>query len=293
MPSVAEFTTTNYKNTRLPYELTGDIEEVPHIGPASRKALAHVGIYSSFQMLGHFLKHKRDERALAAFLKENGVSMGNHAEEAANAISERVATVGVKLRIVVPTEVDGKPVSSKLTDEQGQAIQACEFNNDLRHDLPGIGFGRATDAKLNASVQELERNGIDCTDALFGEMLECFPGRPTSTHVENFYKVLGDKGCAHGYKCTVIDAMKLKLDVGLDHFAARRHQEPIPEEPEPPGTGQQRRYQSRVTHEEPAPKPQPGPSFGLKTALAVAFMGVAYYWLFAGSASKALEATES
>ena len=55
--------------TDASYQLTGDLQEVDHIGPQSTEKLNKQGIYTTYQLLGHFLQLDRNKTAFLALLK--------------------------------------------------------------------------------------------------------------------------------------------------------------------------------------------------------------------------------
>jgi len=224
------------------YQLTGSLTEVPHLGDTTCGLLKKRKISSTYQLLGHFLAGNRDKAAFVAFLRDVETPAA-HRNGLANAIATRVSSCGVKLTVSMPSEVDGKVVSSKLDDVKASKIQQLKFNNVLAHDFPGVGFGKEGD-KENVSLQALRAHDITTTDQLFGAMLKHI-GEDASKHVENvvaFWKELGAMGVAHSYKTTIIEGMKLKLDIGIDNCARPLMSTNWEEEPaSPPGTGQQTR----------------------------------------------------
>ena len=108
----------------------------------------------------------------------------------------------IKISVTLPTHVDGTRVSPAVLDEdQEEEIKNIKFNNDLRHDFPGVGFGDET-------VNKLAGRGIANTNQLFGEMLRHFDqSQPTSDNLSKFWKRLGELGCAHGWRTTITAAM--------------------------------------------------------------------------------------
>jgi len=251
------------------YQLTGRLGETPHIGARTIEILGQQGIHSTYQLLGHYLTLNRDNNDFVAFL-EMVETPEAHRSGLADAIARRVELAGVKVTVAVPQEIDGKPVSTKLDNDRACTIQRTEFNGDLRHDFPGCGFGKVGDLP-NQTVKNLADHGITNTDELFGAMLSHFDAAPTEAHMIAFWKALGAMGAAHGYKTTIIHAMKLKLDIGIDNCAPRRlstqaEQEELPAPPRtPPATRQQAPaaatpntgQQSRVRQNVPLSPPPP------------------------------------
>jgi len=201
--------------TDASYQLTGDLQEVDHIGPQSTEKLNKQGIYTTYQLLGHFLWLDRDKTAFLALLK-SADTPGAHREAVAEAVSKRVAEVGIKIGVTLPTHVDGTPVSSRLDEAKAKKIKNIKFNNDLRHDFPGVGFGNESETK---TAKKLAAHGIENTNRLFGEMLRHFDQtQPTPDNLSKFWKRLGELGCADGWKTTIINAMIAKLDIGIDNY---------------------------------------------------------------------------
>jgi hypothetical protein len=223
------------------YQITGRLQEVPHLGGITDGKLAAKGITSTYQLLGHFLSGNRDKDKFIQFLAEMETP-GAHRKTLADAIYKRVSACGIKVAVEVPAEVDGKVVSSKIDDVKAGEIQRRKFNKDLRHDFAGCGFGSVGDKEKNKSVKALEAHGITSSDQLFGAMLKHFDQSPKTENVVAFWKELQAIGVAGGYKTTIIEAMKLKLDIGIDNCAKPALQ-PLPEDPpeEAPGTGQKSR----------------------------------------------------
>jgi len=222
------------------YQITGRLQEVPHLGGVTDGRLAAKGITSTYQLLGHYLSVNRDKTEFIKFLEEMDTP-DTHRNRLADAIDRRVSACGIKVTVSVPAEVDGQPVSSKIDDVKASQIMERKFNNNLRHDFAGCGFGSEGDKEKNKSVKALEARGIISTDQLFGAMLKHFGGQsPTTANVVAFWKELKDIGVAGGYKTTIIEAMKLKLDIGIDN-CAKPSMEGVIEEPAAPGTGQKSR----------------------------------------------------
>jgi hypothetical protein len=204
--------------TSKEYTVTGVLTEVPHLGEATITKLRDHNIQSTFQLIGHYLLGGRDKASFIRLLGKLDTPKA-YRERLAHAMELRVANAGVKILVSVPSKIDGKVVSSKLDDESAAAIRRTKFNNDLRHDLPGVGLGRVGEQSKNQSLQNLESHGITCTDHLFGELLKHLDSTPTEENLAAFWKRLGELGVSSGYKTTLICAMKEKLDIGLDHYA--------------------------------------------------------------------------
>jgi hypothetical protein len=303
-----DFTTTNYRGTGRPMKLSGDLREVPHVGPAAVPQLNDRNIYASYQLIAEFLRLGRNVEEFETFLGLVGVSAGVHCREAARAIATRVAVVGVRVEVEVPKMIDGRPVSSKLTDVKAEEIVQLRFNNDLRHDFPGCGFGKETDKVENASVLKLRANGIDTTDQLFGAMLTCFDSPPSVDHIATFWKTLGDLGCSHGYKTTIIEAMKLKLDVGIDNYGRPIGMPAVGEEPSaayadpqsaqaqrtrsrlPAAGGEQLRQPTELMLAREREQPKKGFSAGFKMGVAIVAVALLYSFVAspAGPAKQAV-----
>ena len=290
------------------YQLTGQLLEVPHIGPKTIDKLKANGIKTTYQLLGHFLTLNRNKEQFVQFLAMVGTPE-LHRDKLAEAIRKRVTEIGVKITVQVPDNIDGKPVSSKLDDIKADNIKGMRFNGDLRHDFPGCGFGKATDKKKNESVVNLARNGIATTDQLFGELLQHLnEPNPTTKQVVAFWKTLGAKGAAAGYKTTIIEAMKLKLDIGIDNCAKLPMAGITEDDNEEPATEQTQRTMRRRPETSPGrgPRPPAPPapppaapkkpllSCGAKFGLVVVAIAVGYVALI-GSAERtaALPAPES
>ena len=193
------------------YALEADVMTVPHVGRVSKERLAASGITSTYQLIGHYLKLKRDRAAFEAFLAKAGVAeVGGHAKAAAAAIHERVTNVGVKLHVRVPAEIIQ---SSRMTDDKAKDFVKRSFTGDLATDFKGVGMGPA-------SVDAFKKAGITNSDQLFGEMLSKFDAAPTEDMMTSFYKRLGEIGMASGYKATMCEVLKMKLDIGIDQVAA-------------------------------------------------------------------------
>lgn len=66
-------------------KITGDLEEVPGIGPANKKILEGVGIFNTHQLIGQYLKLKNGsvvehQDAMFAWLQENVSSYLRHSD---------------------------------------------------------------------------------------------------------------------------------------------------------------------------------------------------------------------
>jgi hypothetical protein len=294
MPAVTleQFTSPEYK-------LTGDLTEVPHLGEATIWKLRDHNIRSTHHLIGHYLSGARDKASFIALLEEVGTPK-QHRERLAQAIETRVAKCGgVKISVSVPSTIDGKVVSSKLEDENAAAIRRTKFNNDIRHDLPGVGLGRVDDKEKNKSLRSLESHGITCTDHLFGELLKHLDSTPTEENLAAFWKRLGELGVSSGYKTTLICAMKEKLDIGLDNCARPCMATWPEEEPQSPRTDPQTSrtrplsqgaMAAKSRRQKPSPLPSPDDEQGGWTSrpsiifptLCVPFVALLGYHLFAG-----------
>jgi hypothetical protein len=268
------------------YQLTGNLTEVPGIDKTALELLRNEGVVSTYQLLGRFLSCDRD---LAEF--ESTLAGCPEAATICNAVRTRVATASVKIVAKLPDVIDGRPVSSRVDDVKAQNICKRKFNNDIRHDFEGCGLGKPGDKTLSQGMQSLQAHGITSTNKLYGEMLMCFSGPPTQEMMVAFRERLGDLGVSSGYKTTMMDAMRQKLDIGLDN-SAKPPQQAIPEEGEKTGekAGRKPSYKgSRPpfagfdTPEpaEPAKPQEPPASFPfLKITLAMVLLGIAAAALF-------------
>ena len=210
MPSFERFVSPEYA-------LEAEVEAVPHIGEKAALRLADKGIHTTYQLVGAFLKHKRDRARFTRFLVDHGV-YEQHAPEAAKAIDERVSRVGIKLHVSVPKDI---VASSRITDDQAKAFQKRALSGRLEEDFQSMGFGQP--GRPSGSVAALKSKGIASTDELIGEFLSQFDGAPSESMAVRFYERLGELGAAHGYKATICEAIKLKLDVGLGQTTAPRN----------------------------------------------------------------------
>uniref|UniRef100_A0A6T8DKE7 Uncharacterized protein n=1 Tax=Prymnesium polylepis TaxID=72548 RepID=A0A6T8DKE7_9EUKA len=237
------------------YQLRGELNEVPHIKDAGVERLAEAGIFSTYMLLSVYLQVERDVEVLAEFLK--GKVADGHSKRAAEAIARRVDSVGIKIAVKLPEkDRDGKPISSKLTDVTVQELLARPFDNEIRQMFPGVGFGRPGDKAENDSLRSLrERAGIDTTNKLYAAMLRCLASpTPSSDELLTLREQFGEWGVAGGYKTTVIEAMRQRLDTGIDN-TRRTPLETIadpPEAPEPPRTDEgMPRRRSRIAKPKP------------------------------------------
>jgi hypothetical protein len=281
------------------YQLTGKLTEVPELGGVTDGRLKAKGITSTIQLLGYFLALNRDKAEFIKFLEETGTP-ASHRKGLANAIAQRVSNCGVKIVVKVPASVDGVAVSSKLDDVKANEIQKRKFNGDIRHDFAGVGFGNATDKQKNGSMQTLERHGITTTDQLFGALLKHCDAVPTTENIVSFWKELKDMGVAGGYKTTIIEAMKLKLDIGIDNCSKPRALGSISERPSPTTETKPRTRElsagaklaadaaKRQTEKErEAQQRASEPSSLAKYALPIALLGIGLGYLFLGGSSSA------
>jgi len=198
------------------YQLTNAIDEVPQLGNRARERLAANNIVSTYQLIAHYLELRERNDALEAFkawlIKMEAPS--THAGRIANAIATRVTTVGIKLEHI---QLSDKIMnSSRLDVNKSREIAARTFNNQLEHDFEGCGFG-----KPGAPSGSVKAYGT--TDKLIAAFLNKFDAPPTAAMADAFYaemsKVEGFK--AHGYKSTIIEAIKIRLSVGIDRVVSR------------------------------------------------------------------------
>lgn len=240
------------------YQLTYDPIEIPQLGKKAKTNLKDSGIVSTLQIIGHFLRLGGGVGSIddmTVWLKQHGAPE-THAKRIAQAIAERVTRAGVKVQVAIPHDI---VQSSRLDDDKVKDIVQRKLTGVLEHDFQGCGLGKP--GKPSASVASLHANGITDSYALIGAFLSKFDGTPTEEKVTEFYKELGEAskyGVAKGYKATLIEAIKLKLSVGLDATAAPMLSS-IVEEEEAPGTGQKSRVRppmaaASIRTTPPAPK---------------------------------------
>lgn len=230
--------------TSASYQITGDLMEVPNLSATAIRRLGDHEIRSTWQLIGYFLDSGRSETVFKDFL-DGCDAPAQHTAAIARAIAKRVAEVGIKVEVALPTNV---VQSSRITDDSMDAFLRRAFTGVLNEDFQGFGMGQP--GKPSASVANLAGAGITTTDMLFAAFLKKFDGpmgATSASRAAEFYAELKDKatyGVAAGYSATVVDAIKAQLDIGLDRTERRRGApERITEEevehvvePEPPGT---------------------------------------------------------
>lgn len=229
------------------YQLTGDLIEVPHLGPVAVERLGQHEITSTWQLIAYFLDCGRDEDVFKKFL-DSCDAPETHTARIARAIATRVSDVGIKVQVQLPAHV---VQSSRITDDQMDVFLRRVFTGVLNEDFQGFGLGKP--GQPAASVANLARAGITTTDGLFAAFLKKLDGpidANSAAKAAEFYTELKDKeryGVAPGYAATIVDAIKAQLDIGLDRRPPppgqperRREIDAIVEEPpEPPGTDEQ------------------------------------------------------
>merc|ERR1712063_135561 len=199
----------------LSYQLTGDLMEVPQLGLKAKTALEHEGIRSTHHLLARWLEVRKSANAQARFKEWLDVKGAprTHSGRIASSIAERVAKVGIKLQVELSEQI---VKSSRIDDDKARAIASRTFNNILEHDFQGCGFGSPD--KPSAAVDALRLAGIDSTDKLFAAFLKKFDSAPTSEKATEFWSDLGkiEGFKAHGYKSTIVEALKIRLENGID-----------------------------------------------------------------------------
>merc|ERR1712137_21075 len=199
----------------LSYQLTGDLMEVPQLGLKAKTALEHEGIRSTHQLLARWLEVRKSANAQARFKEWLDVKGAprTHSGRIASSIAERVAKVGIKLQVELSEQI---VKSSRIDDDKARAIASRTFNNILEHDFQGCGFGSPD--KPSAAVDALRLAGIDSTDKLFAAFLKKFDSAPTSEKATEFWSDLGkiEGFKAHGYKSSIVEALKIRLENGID-----------------------------------------------------------------------------
>jgi len=182
--------------------LTGDLDEVPHVGGATISELKKDGVKSTWQLFGKFITHLNENVGLltaASRFKDDLANAGSpvgHRDSVVSAVAERVYS-GFKC----PMEMDDdRRSSSRMTHAKMEKFLEKDLSGDLASDFDGIG---------SESAKKLRKAGVHTSWQLFGKALE-FDG-----DADRFEDFLTNNGTASGYKATVTHQVAEKLAHGL------------------------------------------------------------------------------
>lgn len=196
------------------YKLTGDLLEVPHIGPKGKAALEKSGVTTTWQLIALYLENERDEDKFVEALRQlNMPTEFKHHKEVAHVFSGRVCTFGIKLDIPMS---DWVTKSSMLTATDRHIFLIKPYDQDMAKYFKGIAKETVKDLKKRGTYDHKDAPKITSTDLLFAFMLRATPiTKSATTDVwKKFYDKLKEIIPAKGW---TVRTMPFEPSTPLNH----------------------------------------------------------------------------